>query len=240
MQGFGPTAVTGNIGFALDPSQWLWSLVGMTKTIPDFVFELAAMAKGARAVAGVDEVGRGPLAGPVCAAAVILDPDNIPDGLNDSKKVGAKMRDALFDQLMACADVSIAEVTVAEIDTHNILRASHIAMVRAINGLSAPADFILIDGNMIPRGLTTPSQTIVKGDMRSLSIAASSIVAKVWRDRLMVDLAQQHPGYGWDTNAGYPTPVHKKALLKLGVTAHHRRSFKPVHNILYQDKNLSD
>ena len=175
MQGFGPTAVTGNIGFALDPSQWLWSLVGMTKTTPDFAFELAAMAKGARAVAGVDEVGRGPLAGPVCAAAVILDPDNIPDGLNDSKKVGAKMRDALFDQLMACADVSIAEATVAEIDTHNILRASHIAMVRAINGLSALADFILIDGNMIPRGLTTPSQTIVKGDMRSLSIAASSI-----------------------------------------------------------------
>ncbi|MCO4848598.1 MAG: ribonuclease HII [Yoonia sp.] len=212
----------------------------MTKTTPDFEFELAAMAQGARAVAGVDEVGRGPLAGPVCAAAVVLDPDNIPDGLNDSKQVTPKMREALFDQLMACADVSIAEATVEEIDVHNILRASHIAMVRAINGLSAPADFILIDGNQIPRGLNTPSQTIVKGDTRSLSIAAASIVAKVWRDRLMVDLAQQHPGYGWDTNAGYPTPVHKKALLKLGVTPHHRRSFKPVHNILYQDKNLSD
>jgi ribonuclease HII len=191
-------------------------------------------------VAGVDEVGRGPLAGPVCAAAVVLDPDNIPDGLNDSKQLTEKQRDALFDILMASADVSIAEATVAEIEEHNILRASHIAMVRAVAGLSAPADFILIDGNMVPRGLNTPSQTIVKGDTRSLSIAAASIVAKVWRDRLMVDLAQQHPGYGWETNAGYPTPVHKKALLKLGVTPHHRRTFKPVHNILYQDKNLSD
>ncbi|MDG1521227.1 MAG: ribonuclease HII [Yoonia sp.] len=210
------------------------------KAYPDFTFEQATFARGARAVAGVDEVGRGPLAGPVCAAAVVLDPDNIPDGLNDSKQLTEKQRDALFDILMASADVSIAEATVAEIEEHNILRASHIAMVRAVAGLSAPADFILIDGNMVPRGLNTPSQTIVKGDTRSLSIAAASIVAKVWRDRLMVDLAQQHPGYGWETNAGYSTPVHKKALLELGVTPHHRRTFKPVHNILYQDKNLSD
>lgn len=208
----------------------------MTKTSPDFSFETAAAAKGFIAIAGVDEVGRGPLAGPVCAAAVILDPQNIPDGLNDSKKLTAKARDALFDQLMACADVSIAEATVAEIDEINILRASHLAMVRAINGLCAPADYILIDGNLVPRGLIIPNETLVKGDSRSLSIAAASIVAKVWRDRLMVDLAQQHPGYGWDTNAGYPTPVHKKALQNLGVTPHHRRSFKPVHNILWQQK----
>ncbi len=198
------------------------------------------MAQGYSAIAGVDEVGRGPLAGPVVAAAVVLDPDSIPDGLNDSKKLTAKRRDALFDIIMASADVCIAEATVAEIDEHNILRASHIAMVRAVAGLSAPADYILIDGNMVPRGLNTPNETIVKGDARSLSIAAASIVAKVWRDRLMVDLAQQHPGYGWETNAGYPAPVHKKALLKLGVTPHHRRSFKPVHNILYQDKKLSN
>ena len=198
------------------------------------------MAQGYSAIAGVDEVGRGPLAGPVVAAAVVLDPDSIPDRLNDSKKLTAKRRDALFDIIMASADVCIAEATVAEIDEYNILRASHIAMVRAVAGLSAPADYILIDGNMVPRGLNTPNETIVKGDARSLSIAAASIVAKVWRDRLMVDLAQQHPGYGWETNAGYPAPVHKKALLKLGVTPHHRRSFKPVHNILYQDKKLSD
>ncbi|WP_458792054.1 ribonuclease HII [Yoonia sp. MH D7] len=208
----------------------------MTKSTPDLSFEIAAIANGFSAIAGVDEVGRGPLAGPVCAAAVILDMHNIPDGLNDSKQLSAKRRDALFDQLMACADVSIAEATVSEIEELNILRASHLAMLRAIGGLSAPADFVLIDGNQIPRGLNTPSQTIVKGDTRSQSIAAASIVAKVWRDRLMVDLAQQHPGYGWETNAGYPTPVHKKALQELGVTPHHRRTFAPVHHILWQPK----
>ena len=192
------------------------------------------MAQGFSAIAGVDEVGRGPIAGPVCAAAVVLDPHNIPDGLNDSKKLSEKKREMLFNLLMACADVSIAESTVEEIDQINILRASHLAMTRAIDGLSAPADYILIDGNQTPRGLITPSETIVKGDSRSLSIAAASIVAKVWRDRLMVDLAQQHPGYGWESNAGYPTPVHKKALQNLGVTTHHRRSFAPVHKMLWQ------
>ncbi|CAG0912105.1 unnamed protein product, partial [Cyprideis torosa] len=173
----------------------------MIKTKPDFSFEEAAIGQGFNAIAGVDEVGRGPLAGPVCAAAVVLDIHNIPDGLNDSKQLSAKKRDGLFDQLMDCADVSIAEATVREIEEFNILRASHLAMVRAINGLSAPADFILIDGNQVPRGLNTPNQTIVKGDTRSLSIAAASIVAKICRDRIMVDLAQQFPGYGWETNA---------------------------------------
>ncbi|MGJ8624481.1 MAG: ribonuclease HII [Yoonia sp.] len=208
-------------------------------TQPDFSFEDAARAKGFAAIAGVDEVGRGPLAGPVCAAAVILDPANIPAGLNDSKKLTAKRRDALYDEIMACADVSLAEATVAEIDQHNILRASHIAMVRAIAGLSRPADFALIDGNMTPRDLAIPSETIIKGDARSLSISAASIVAKVWRDRHMVDLAQQYPHYGWDKNAGYPTAQHKLGLEQFGVTPHHRRSFKPIHNILYQDKNVS-
>ncbi len=204
-------------------------------TEPDFSFETAARARGFLYVAGVDEVGRGPLAGPVCAAAVILDPANIPAGLNDSKKLTAKRRDALYDLIIATANVSLGQATVAEIDAHNILRASHIAMVRAIDGLSQNADHILIDGNMVPRGLTASSQTIIKGDARSLSIAAASIVAKVWRDRHMVDLAQQYPGYGWDKNAGYPTAAHKSGLANLGVTPHHRRSFKPVHNILYQD-----
>ncbi len=222
--------------FRLEGGRYVWSLDRMTKSTPDYTFETIARANGFIAIAGVDEVGRGPLAGPVCAAAVVLDIHNIPDGLNDSKQLSAKRRDVLFDQLMACADVSIAEATVREIEELNILRASHLAMMRAINGLSAPADFILIDGNQIPRGLTTPNQTIVKGDTRSQSIAAASIVAKVWRDRLMVDLAQQHPGYGWETNAGYPTPVHKKALQDLGVTPHHRRTFAPVHHILWQQK----
>lgn len=205
----------------------------MTK--PDFSFEIAAQTRGLTRVAGVDEVGRGPLAGPVVAAAVVLDPARIPPGLNDSKKLTTTRRDALFDQIMRDADVCIAQATVAEIDTHNILRASHIAMIRAVQGLAQTPDHLLIDGNLIPQGLTISSEAVIKGDARSLSISAASIVAKVWRDRHMVDLAQQYPGYGWDKNAGYPTAAHKSALINLGVTPHHRRSFKPVHNILYQD-----
>ncbi|SHH23245.1 RNase HII [Cognatiyoonia sediminum] len=221
---------------------WPLNLVtkGMAATTPTFDYEYAAQQRGFLRIAGLDEVGRGPLAGPVVAAAAVLDPDNIPDGLNDSKKLSAKRRDVLFDELMDCADISIAEASVAEIDEHNILRASHIAMVRALGGLKSPAEFVLIDGNMIPRGLNTPSATLVKGDAKSLSIAAASIVAKVWRDRLMVDLAQQHPGYGWERNAGYPTKEHKAGLKSHGVTPHHRRSFAPVHNILYQDKIVTD
>lgn len=206
---------------------------------PDFSFETAARARGLMRIAGVDEVGRGPLAGPVVAAAVVLDPDKIPDGLNDSKKLTANRRAALCEQLMGCADVSIAEATVAEIDEHNILRASHIAMVRAVAGLKSAPDHVLIDGNMTPRDLTLSSETIVKGDARSLSIAAASIVAKLWRDEHMVALAQQYPHYGWEKNAGYPTAQHKLGLLEFGVSPHHRRSFKPIHNILYQDKIVS-
>ncbi len=198
------------------------------------------MQRGLSPVAGVDEVGRGPLAGPVTAAAVILDPDNIPDGLNDSKKLTAKRRQVLNDLILASAEVSIASATVEEIDEINILRASHLAMERAVAGLPRAARHLLIDGNMIPRGLTIPAQAIVKGDGRSLSIAAASIVAKIRRDYVMWDLAQQYPGYGWETNAGYGSKSHMSALQNLGATPHHRRSFKPVHNILYQDKNLSD
>lgn len=202
--------------------------------LPDFSHETAT---GAARVAGVDEVGRGPLAGPVTACAVILDPSNIPAGLNDSKALTAKRRDALFDAILACAEVSVAHASVAEIDELNILRASHLAMVRALAGLSSPPDHALIDGNLIPRGLALPATAIIKGDAKSLSIAAASIVAKVTRDRMMVDLAQQHPGYGWEKNAGYPSKAHLEALQDLGVTPHHRRSFRPVHNILYQENS---
>lgn len=212
----------------------------MARTTPDFRFEDAARSRGYLRIAGLDEVGRGPLAGPVTAAAVILDPAHIPEGLNDSKQLTAHQRDRLYDELLEVADVSIADASVAEIEEHNILRASHIAMVRALAGLKRPADFALIDGSMLPRGMNLPAETIVKGDARSLSIAAASIVAKVWRDRLMVDLAQQHPGYGWETNAGYPTPAHKAGLKRHGVTPHHRRTFAPVHNMLWQAKNLTD
>ncbi|WP_127115775.1 ribonuclease HII [Shimia sediminis] len=204
-------------------------------TGPDYSYEALAHQNGFQRIAGVDEVGRGPIAGPVTAAAVVLDPANIPEGLNDSKVLSAKKREALYDVIFDVADVSIAHATVDEIDDINILRASHLAMERAVAGLSSPPDHLLIDGNMIPRGLTLSSEAIVKGDSKSVSISAASIVAKICRDRLMWDLAQQFPGYGWETNAGYPSKSHKAALQNLGVTPHHRRSFKPVHNILYQE-----
>ncbi len=198
---------------------------------PDFSFEHDLIARGALRIAGVDEVGRGPLAGPVTAAAVILDPQNIPEGLNDSKALTAKRRAALEPLIFASAEVSIAHATVEEIDELNILRASHLAMERAVAGLGQ-VDHALIDGNMIPKGLTVPATTVIKGDARSASIAAASIVAKICRDRIMVELAQQFPGYGWETNAGYGSKSHMSALQNLGVTPHHRRSFKPVHNML--------
>ena len=206
---------------------------------PDFSFETAAFARGLSRVAGVDEVGRGPLAGPVTAAAVVLDPRRIPQGLNDSKALTKTRRQALLTELLACAEVSVAHASVAEIDEINILRASHLAMCRAIEGLATPPDHVLIDGNLIPRGLTLSSECLVKGDARCLSIAAASIAAKQARDSIMESLAQQYPGYGWETNAGYPTRCHKEAIARQGITPVHRRSFKPIHNILYQDKNAS-
>ena len=219
--------------FVVDAGRHLLASSGMAG--PDYSFEDQAVACGYSRVAGVDEVGRGPLAGPVTAAAVVLNPADIPDGLNDSKKLGAAARQRLSDILMRVADVSIAHASVAEIDRLNILRASHLAMERAVAGLRHAPDYLLIDGNMIPRGLSIPAQAVIKGDAKSVSISAASIVAKICRDRIMVDLAQQHPGYGWETNAGYPSKSHRLALQNLGVTPHHRRSFKPVHKMLYQD-----
>lgn len=207
---------------------------------PDYQMEQGLRAEGYLRIAGVDEVGRGPIAGPVTAAAVILDPQAIPEGLNDSKKLTARRRDALEQTIRDSAVCAVAHASVAEIDEINILRASHLAMERAIAALEPPPDFLLIDGNLIPRGLSLPARAVVGGDARSVSISAASILAKTCRDRLMVDLAQQYPGYGWETNAGYPSKSHKNALRDLGITPHHRRSFKPVHNILYQDKSVSD
>lgn len=216
--------------FALGPA--------MARPVPDFSFETAALSRGLIPVCGVDEVGRGPLAGPVTAAAVILDAANIPPGLSDSKALSARQREVLFGQILATAQVSIAHAGVEEIDALNILRASHLAMERAVAGLGG-APYALIDGNLLPAGLRLRAEAIVKGDAKSLSIAAASIMAKVTRDRLMVDLAQQYPGYGWEGNAGYPTKAHLAALLDLGVTPAHRRSFAPVHKMLYQDKSVT-
>jgi len=209
----------------------------MTLIGPDFSIEREHMASGARWVVGIDEAGRGPIAGPVTAAAIILDPENTPDGLNDSKKLSIRRRERLFAEILETAVVGVAHASVDEIDELNILRASHLAMERACSQLSISPSMALIDGNLIPKGLRIPSVAIVRGDARSQSIAAASIVAKVTRDKIMVDLEQQYPGYDWAKNAGYPTKAHLEALRNIGVTPHHRRSFKPVHNMLYQEKS---
>ena len=202
--------------------------------LPNFEIETKLHEQGYQNVAGVDEVGRGPLAGPVYAAAVILGPGKIPTGLNDSKKLSAKNRNSVLESILEYADISIASASEREIEQINILQASHLAMVRAVAGLKKKPDYVLVDGNLIPQDLRIPATAVIKGDARSLSIAAASIVAKVKRDLVMSDLAQHYPGYGWEKNAGYPTTEHLKALQDLGVTPHHRRTFKPVHNILYQ------
>ncbi|SFR00855.1 ribonuclease HII [Poseidonocella sedimentorum] len=206
---------------------------------PDFSFETALLHQGLDRIAGVDEVGRGPLAGPVTAAAVILDPSAIPRGLDDSKRLGPKRREALYADILAVAEVGIGHATVDEIDRINILQASHVAMIRALAALANRPDHALIDGHILPKGLNLPARAVTRGDGRCFSIAAASIVAKVTRDRIMWDLAQQFPGYGWETNKGYPSKSHKLALRDLGVTPHHRRSFRPVHNILYQEQSAT-
>lgn len=202
------------------------------KTMPDFRFEADLIASGAQVVAGVDEVGRGPLAGPVTAAAVILDPRRIPEGLNDSKAIPVKRREALVLELETCAQIGIGWASVAEIDAINIRNAAFLAMRRAVEALSVAPDHVLVDGNACPPDLPCAASPLVKGDARSMSIAAASIVAKVARDRVMVELDAAHPGYGWATNAGYPTQAHRDALQHLGVTPHHRRSFAPVYQML--------
>jgi ribonuclease HII len=194
--------------------------------------EEALWAQGCTRIAGVDEVGRGPLAGPVVAAAVILNRESIPEGLNDSKKLSIKRREFLAPLLWQSAEVAIGEASVAEIDEMNILQASLLAMRRAVAKLSVQPDHLLIDGNKLPRELPCPATCVVGGDGKSPSIAAASIVAKIWRDNVMKEAATQWPGYGWETNAGYPTKCHKSALRNLGITPFHRRSFKPVRDIL--------
>ena len=199
---------------------------------PDYEYERLASLQGARRIVGVDEVGRGPLCGPVTAAAVWLDPTALPEGLGDSKRLNAAMRARVFDAIMARADVGIGHATPSEIDAINILQATYLAMRRAIAALRLPPDHLLIDGNRLPADLPSPAQAVVKGDGRVMSIAAASIIAKVTRDRIMRDLDQRYPGYGWAENAGYPTKRHKNAIADLGLTPEHRRSFAPIRKIL--------
>ena len=196
---------------------------------PDMSAEAAAYAAGCSRVCGIDEAGRGPLAGPVVAAAVVLPMGYELPGLNDSKKLTAKKRDALYELLMGDARVlkCVAEATVQEIDELNILRATHLAMARAAQGITPQVDFCLIDGLAVP-GFPLPSRNLVKGDARCLSIAAASVLAKVTRDRYMLQLAEQFPQYGFDRHAGYGTKAHLEAIRTHGITIHHRRTFAPV------------
>ncbi len=199
---------------------------------PDFKAEQTMIQQHGAHVCGVDEVGRGPLAGPVVAAAVILDPEHIPVGLNDSKKLSANKRGILAKHIMESAvAVAIAGASVDEIDTMNILQASLLAMRRSVVGLGVKATSALVDGNCDP-GLGIPTKTLVKGDARSLSIAASSIIAKNFRDNLMKKLAKIYPEYGWEKNAGYGVPHHRQALKLVGVSPHHRKTFAPIRDIL--------
>ncbi len=193
---------------------------------PDFAHERERFALGDKLVAGVDEVGRGPLAGPVLVAAVILDPQAIPEGIDDSKVLGAARREALAQALLASAlGVAIATACAAEIDALNIRGATLRAMARALAALSPRPDFALIDGRDVPPGLVSPANALVGGDRRSLSIAAASIVAKTARDALMATADRFHPGYGFAEHAGYATLRHREAILRLGACPLHRRSF---------------
>lgn len=183
-------------------------------------------------LAGVDEVGRGPLAGPVVAAAVILDPEKPIDGLADSKKLSEKKRDRLYDEIISSAlAYSITRASVEEIDDLNILHASMLAMKRAVESLQPVPEYVLIDGNRCPE-LSLPSEAVVKGDSRIACISAASILAKVSRDREMEELDKQYPGYGLAKHKGYPTKAHLLALKELGVNKLYRKSFKPVAMLL--------
>lgn len=200
-----------------------------TETLPLFTEDLNQM----EIICGADEAGRGPIAGPVYAAAVILDPDNPIEGLRDSKKLSEKKRDALAPIIKEKAKAwAIASCSIEEIDELNILWASMLAMKRAIEALSMSPTFALIDGNKTPKGLSIPAEAIVKGDDKILEISAASILAKTARDAVMLELHSQYPEYGFDRHKGYPTAYHLQQLEKFGITPVHRRSYGPVRKIL--------
>ena len=197
---------------------------------PTFTRESQLIAQGLT-VCGVDEAGRGPWAGPVVAAAVILDPGNIPSGLNDSKKLTEAKREALFDPIMQSAIVGVGIISASRIDEVNILQATYAAMGEAIAKLARPPDIALIDGNRAPP-LPCKSETIIGGDAKSLSIAAASIIAKVTRDRIMQGLDRQYPDYLFSAHKGYGTQAHAAALARLGPCPEHRKSFAPIRALI--------
>lgn len=194
--------------------------------MPDYSIEKEISLKGYKYICGVDEAGRGPLAGPVCAAAVILKPDTQIEGLNDSKKLSEKKREALFDVICEKATAySVAFATVPEIEQFNILNATYLAMNRAIEGLRCKADFAIIDGNRVPTDCPVEVKTVVKGDSLSMSVAAASVLAKVSRDRLMLTLDEEYPQYNFKKHKGYGTKEHIELIRKYGISPVHRPSF---------------
>ena len=200
----------------------------IVQTVPDYSHELALQARGARVVAGVDEAGRGPLAGPVVVSAVILDPHRIPDGLNDSKKLTEAQREALFEQIVATARVSVVLAPPSIILSRNIRGATLWAMAQAVNSLGITPDRVLVDGRDVPMGLPCEGVALIGGDGRSVSIAAASIVAKVTRDRLCQIMDCDAPHFGFAGHKGYSTPQHMRALTEHGPCRHHREEFAPV------------
>ena len=194
---------------------------------PTFELEAAERQLGCWPVAGVDEAGRGPWAGPVVAAAVILDPDKIPANIDDSKVIDEEGRAFLFNRITTVAEVGVGIADVARLDRDNLLQATMWAMAEAVAQLSVKPKLVLVDGNKTPR-LCVPARSIVKGDAKCLSIAAASIIAKVTRDRIMIAMAREYPGYGFEKHKGYGTPEHQATIARLGVSPVHRRSFKPV------------
>ncbi|MEM9330089.1 MAG: ribonuclease HII [Pseudomonadota bacterium] len=199
--------------------------------VPDFEIENRLRSDGFARVAGVDEAGRGPLAGPVTAAAVILDPDHIPQGLNDSKKLTETSRELLFTEILKTAHVSWSCAPAQVIDQINIREATLLTMTNAVHRLPLRADAAIIDGRDIPQGLTRIGRAYVKGDARSLSISAASIVAKVIRDRMMMAAAEVFPLYGFDRHKGYGSKTHRDAILNHGPCALHRMSFSPMKDL---------
>ena len=200
--------------------------------VPCFDLEAAMMEQYQGPVAGIDEAGRGPWAGPVVVAAVILNPDRIPEGLNDSKLMTPEAREDRYAEIIATSCVAIAIGHVGRIDRDNILQASLWGMRVAYRALQVPVASALIDGNIVPRRFPCPASAIVGGDGLSVSVAAASIVAKVTRDRLMIKLSRRYRRYGWESNKGYGTPEHAAAIKKHGVCTHHRRSFSPIEEAL--------
>lgn len=199
--------------------------------MPDFALE----KRLGGVICGVDEAGRGPLAGPVVAAAVILDRKRVPRGIDDSKKLTAEKREELYERIMQRARVGVGAASVAEIARLNIFHATMLAMCRAVTALRIVPDHALVDGNHCPKQLCCPATAVVDGDALSISIAAASIIAKVTRDRAMAKLHLRYPAYGWDSNKGYGTPAHHAGLKSAGVSPHHRLGFAPVHEQMTLD-----